>query len=104
MDEVFHELSNKIRHELTLESNAQNKEELIFHIRSRVEELLQNEPGLLFSYLYRLDVSEQKVRNTMNQSEQDKINALSQLIYERQLLRVETKKRLIQKPIKGWEW
>lgn len=104
MDEVFHELSNKLRQELTLDTNAKNKDDLIFHIKRRVEELLQNEPGLLFSYLYRLDVSEHKVRMTMNQSEKDKIDALTQLIYERQLLRVETKKRLKQKPIKGWDW
>jgi hypothetical protein len=81
-----------------------NSAELLEAISIRVQELFDQDPGLLFSYLYRLDVSELKVRAIMNNETAHKVKSIAKLIYDRQLQRYHTKKTIIQKPIKGFEW
>ena len=82
-----------------------DKEEFLEAITARVNELLASDPGLLFSYLYRLDVLEYKVKNVMNNPGIDNpAESLAKLILERQLQRLITKRNIKQKPIDGWEW
>lgn len=100
------ELSSIIKSQLEInqaetDSDYQN---LLKMIERRVEELLEKDSGLLFSYIYRLDVSEQLVRQVMTDDDLDSVKALSKLILDRQLQRLHTKKTIIQKPIRGWEW
>lgn len=83
------------------ESDYQN---LLEMIEKRVEELLEKDSGLLFSYIYRLDVSEQLVRQVMSDDNLDSVKSLSKLIMDRQMQRLHTKKTIVQKPIRGWEW
>ncbi len=83
------------------ESDYQN---LLAMIEKRVEELLEKDSGLLFSYIYRLDVSEQLVRQVMSDDNLDSVKSLSKLIIDRQMQRLHTKKTIVQKPIRGWEW
>ncbi len=82
-----------------------NSEKLFEAIHQRVTYLLEFHPDLLFSYLYRLDVKESKVRFIIETSQiSDKVEALSRLILDRQMMRYKTKQTLPQKPIEGWQW
>ena len=97
-------LGAQINNELHLtQDKYEDREQLLQIIEERVAQLLDTEPGLLFSYLYRLDVSENDVKEALNSS-QDKVELIALLIYNRQLQRVETKLKIEQKPIDGWEW
>lgn len=73
-------------------------------ILQRVRELLDQDPNLLFSYLYRLDVLEDKINFVLKEQKQVPADeGLAQLILERQKQRVELKKKFNQKPKDNWE-
>ncbi len=78
---------------------------LLEAIHRRVVELMDQDPALLFSYLYRLDVKEDLVNQALQLLlDPSPTKALANIIYDRQKERVRTKMQFIQKPIKGWEW
>ena len=82
-----------------------NSDELLQAIHNRVEYLRELQPELLFSYLFRLDVDECKVRYIIEAPQvSNKVEALSKLIFDRQMKRYKTKLELPQKPIEGWQW
>lgn len=60
-------------------------------LEGRVSQLLADQPDLLWSYLYRLDVDESKIRMAL-QHPGDAVHTLALLILERQKQRVATKK------------
>lgn len=60
-------------------------------LEDRVSQLLADQPDLLWSFLYRLDVEESKIRKAL-QSQADAAHALALLILDRQKQRVATKK------------
>ena len=69
-------------------------DQLLEIISGRVTELLGEDPGLLFSYMYRLDIDEQKLKHVVQHyNGQAQITALSELILKRQLLRIELRKK-----------
>jgi len=75
-----------------IDSNAELK--LKGLIRDRVEELLARKPDLLMSYLYRLDVDEHRIQSVLNNfGGEDILTALADLIWKRQMQRVESKKQ-----------
>lgn len=79
----------------------------LFHaIRSRVEYLLETNPELLMSSLYRLDVLEFKIKAVLSpDSPVAPIEGLSRLILERQKERIATKQKYkSDPPIPGWEF
>lgn len=82
-----------------------DKEELLLkRIKGRVSELLETDPGLLMSYLYRLDIDEEMVQKVMHPNSLVPVSgAIATLILERQKKRWESKKKYYQKPIDGWE-
>lgn len=93
--------------EFSLENFSQEKDDrvLLNLIQQRVDEMMAHDLELLMSYLYRLDISEGRIRVALQN--QDKIpanEALARLIYERQLERLSTRKKYKQEPIKGWEF
>lgn len=75
-------------------------------IKARVEYLLETNPELLMSYLYRLDVLEVKINAVLApDSPVAPIEGLSRLILERQKERIATKKKYkSDPPIPGWEF
>jgi len=74
-------------------------------IKTRVSNMLENEPELLMSYLYRLDIIEEKIKGVLaKDSLVSPVDGLSHLILERQKERVASKKKYKQSPIEGWEW
>ena len=62
-------------------------------IKQRVEELLEKEPGLLFSHLYRLDVEESIIAQILEYETPDNLSeAISKEIWKRQKSRMLSKK------------
>jgi hypothetical protein len=66
-------------------------------LEDRVSQLLADQPDLLWSFLYRLDVEESKIRKAL-QSPADAAHALALLILDRQKQRVATKKAYREGP------
>jgi len=82
-----------------------SEEELYKVIKARVEVMLDTEPELLMSYLYRLDILEVKIKAVLSKgSPLPPVEGLSRLILERQKERTATKKKYKQGPIEGWDW
>lgn len=78
---------------------------IIQAIRDRVSYLLETQPDLLMSYLYRLDVLEVDLKRVLNHSAQgDIINDFADLIWARQKQRIAYREQFKQAPIEGWEF
>lgn len=74
-------------------------------IKIRVSELMDRNPELLMSYLYRLDVLEKDLNAVLNNpAPVSLVDSFSMLIWERQKKRLETKSKYKQEPIEGWEY
>ena len=83
-----------------------SNEDLLNHIEERVQHFLAYDRGLLLSYMYRLDIEEKIIEKAlMNQNEEPISLTLAKLILERQIKRLETKKKYgSPPPIEGWEY
>jgi hypothetical protein len=65
----------------------------------QVDYLITNNFSLLISILYRLDVSEQKIKAFLNQSKDTTAgNIISKLIIERQLQKMASRTRFTDRP------
>lgn len=106
MLEFLSEAHNLIHKDLNLDHQdvPSDYEQLLDAIEERVTELLDQNEELLFSFLYRLDISERHLKSVLADNQIDDIKAISKLILDRQLLRLQTKKSYPQQPIKGWDW
>jgi hypothetical protein len=95
-----------IKQSLHIDSiDALTHEEMIRLIAQRVDYLLENDKDLLLSYLYRLDISMKKINNVLRMKNViPPHQSLALLIYQRQLERVNTKKKIKVDPIEGWEF
>ncbi len=86
-------------------SQEQNEEEILQMIEERVAQLLDTEPELLMSYLYRLDVLEKDIKLAMKLNSGSHISGVfAKLIWERQKKRLILRKRFKQGPIEDWEY
>jgi len=82
-----------------------SEDDFYLAIKERVEYLLEKNPEILMSYLYRLDVLEVKIKAVLApNSVVPPLEGLSRLILERQKERIETKKKYKSDPIPGWEY
>lgn len=83
-----------------------SEEELLLAIAARVADLMDREPGLLFSYLYRLDISEKKLNEAINTPSTDPLAyRIAEFILERQKERIASKEKYKSDlDIDGWEW
>lgn len=83
-----------------------SESDLYTAIRDRVEHLLEKNPELLMSYLYRLDVLEVKINAVLSPiAIVPPIEGLARLILERQKERIATKQKYkSDPPIPGWEF
>ena len=107
MDILPIEIYQQVHQDIQLDSQEENldMDELLRIITKRVEQLLDQDPNLLFSYLYRLDVLEKDLKIALSGvTGKNPIDFMAELILQRQKDRVETKKKYKQKPIEGWEW
>ena len=76
--------------ELLSEESFIDEKALTALIERRVEQLLVDNPDLLFSYLYRLDVDEYKIQSALRIGDGVALS-LASLIVQRQKLRLNTK-------------
>ncbi len=94
-----------IEKELLGSQSLENENQVLEMIRLRVGELLDRDPELLMSYLYRLDVLEVDLKQVLSKDSKLPIaEGISQLIFKRQMQRVATKRKFKQDPIEGWEF
>lgn len=94
-----------IEKELLGNQSLENESQVLEMIRTRVNELLEKEPELLMSYMYRLDILEVNLKKVLAKDSPIPIaEGFSQLIFQRQLDRVATKLKYKQDPIDGWEF
>lgn len=86
---------NNINQQLGLQQDDKiGDEEMIAHISLRVQEMLDQSPELLMSYLYRLDVLEEKIQAVFKSPKGLPIaEALAKLIWDRQKLRLKYRKQ-----------
>ena len=103
-----HSIINALTEELEIEVGQDpiSEEELLEAISFRVGRLMDTDSGLLFSYLYRLDVSEKSLNSVINSKSEDPLPLrIAQLILERQKERIKTKKEIETGDVpEGWEW
>ncbi len=86
------------------DSTDYDEESIKEAIRQRVAHLLDTQPELLMSYLYRLDVLEKDLKAALNTPAQINIvDAFSNLIWQRQKARIATRAKYKQDPIDNWE-
>ncbi len=93
--------------DLGIEPNEEmNSEQQILNtIANRVAHLLDRDIDLLLSYLYRLDVLEVNINAALKTGTLGPPDiALAKLILDRQIKRIETKKKYKVDPIEGWEF
>lgn len=81
-------------------NSSLKKEELFQTLRSSISEMLDREPDLLVSSLYRMDIPESKVRAVLaGQSDGDIASGLATLVIERQKAALESRDKFPQKSI-----
>jgi hypothetical protein len=83
-----------------------DEESIVQAIRQRVTDMLDTQPDLLMSYMYRLDVLEKDLKTVLNSKipGTDIIEEFTQLIWKRQKQRLWTRANFKQPPIEGWEY
>ena len=85
--------------------DSHSDKEMIKLLADKVAQMLDEDPELLMSYLYRLDILEEKINAVLHQPKGLSVPfGLATLIWERQKERIATKKRYKQDPIEGWEF
>lgn len=85
--------------------DSESEAELLRHITDRVEYFLQHDRGLLLSYMYRLDIEERDIEKALQEQEDEPVaETLARLIWQRQLKRVETKKKYGSPPPLDEDW
>jgi len=101
LDERIVALDNEIK---KIDGSGE-EDKIIEMINFRVSELMDKNPELLMSYLYRLDVLEKDLNKLLKSDIPISIaDGITQLIWERQKKRLETKRQFKQDPIEGWEF
>lgn len=89
----------------SISESDQNESLIIQAIEERVIDLLDKNPELLFSYMYRLDVEEKIIQAALHKTNPTPpYKALSKLIWERQKRRLEFKQKFKVKPIDDSEY
>lgn len=100
------QLIETVCRDLGMESNGEKLtyQELLDSVSDQVGYYLESRPETLFSLLYRLDVSEPKVEKVMlHESDSPKNVMIAELIIQRQMDRIETKRKYKQEKIEGWD-
>ncbi|WP_118975870.1 hypothetical protein [Taibaiella koreensis] len=86
--ELLHTLSSDFGLEV---NDLVSREKIIAALTWRVDQLIAGNPDQLFSMLYRLDISERKIKEAMA-TETEVTKKIAVLIYERQLEKIISRK------------
>lgn len=101
MVERFSEIQDIVK----TQSEVKNaKDRLLELVADRVQEMMESNLELFFNHLYRMDVDEAKIRNAMDNPPKDETvyMSMARLIVDRELKRIETKKKYKQPNIGSW--
>ena len=82
--------------------NENEEKALIEVLASRISELLDSNPDLLFSTLYRLDVSERKINEVLDDKAFEAPLGLAHLIIDRQREKLLTRERFRNQGSADW--
>lgn len=85
-------------------AGTQDESAMLDLIAARVSQLIVDEPDLLFSYMYRLDIDQDKIEEALIPGSEPVEMQLARLILTRQKQRIATKARYKVDPIDGWEY
>jgi hypothetical protein len=106
-EELIQEAGDLIARDLEMELNEGenlSEEALLQVVANRVAYLIEYNLEMLFSSLYRLDVSEGKVHAALMPGNPEPANiAVARLILERQKQRIRTKHQYKQDDLEGWD-
>lgn len=81
-----------------------SREQILVALAAKIEQLISGNPDQLFSLLYRLDISEQKIKQAMNTPGPVSYK-IAILIYERQLEKIISRKRFgSERPDEDLAW
>jgi len=77
--------------------DEESYEEIKSHLAAYLDNLIQNDFDKLIMYLYRIDVSEQKLKRLLHENqEEDASDIIAALIIERQLQKITFRKNFTQ--------
>lgn len=94
---------SKIISELGANNKELDDEQMIEEISIRVADMMEGNIELLMSYLYRLDILEEKIQHAFKMANVVPAHtALAELIWQRQKERIATKQKYKQGPIVDW--
>jgi len=105
--ESFELIKGALEIEVEDAASEMEEEQMIIQIERRVAELIEQDFGLLMSYLYRLDVLEPHINACLDpKNPVHPYTCLAHLIWNRQKVRMKTKIKYRQdnEIEKGWEW
>lgn len=93
------ELTKLLNDELSIDiSEKVSYSELHAQLSSYLNELIKNDFDKLISYLYRIDVGEQKLKSLLQQNPvEDAGNIIASLIIERQKQKIKTRQQFSQR-------
>lgn len=92
-------VSNLQGYQLELSEQVRSFEELHYKLAARLNFLITNNFSLLISILYRLDISEKKLKELLRQAKEVAAGEIiAHLIIERQLQKIESRKSFTAKP------
>lgn len=99
------ELNGLLSHSFDVELPESISREKIIEVLSwRIDKMMTGNPDQLFSMLYRLDISERKIKQAL-QSELDVTKKIAALIYERQLEKIISRRQFeADKPDDDLAW
>lgn len=110
-DQTLHETQSLIQRQFELdtpEDKSHSEVDFTELLANRIGWMIEHDIELLFSTLYRMDVSEEAVAQAMHPNAPELANVgLARLVLQRQKQRVETKRSYRQPPIDEdgeWEW
>lgn len=84
----------KVAHKLNLQLKVSNYDELVEHVADHVRGVMAQNPEKLFQMFYLLDVSEAKVKTTIDNATGPAVyNDLAKLIIERELQRIKAREQ-----------
>ena len=85
------------------ESDQAGENELVGILAQRVAELLDENPDLLFSTLYRLDIYESKINAVLKKPQSDAATDLALLIIDRQREKLRTREKYGNRNSVDWD-
>ncbi len=98
-------MSDELLHRQLEIFSSEAENDYILRIKSRIEELINTDVNLLFSYLYRLDIEEMRIKEIIQRVEPDFFSeALAREIWVRQKERTRQKQAIKVTPIRDKDW